>query len=154
MSKEAEELSERLLQFTPRRPKDRLTVIDSVYHQAPGKDPDQYETKFSRPLESEEQVYDRDLIATEEWTQLDKGWIESCSQLLIMNTEGKTVQTILSQEENSELAEKILEIRQGTEVTWLVPPKESVRGIPANLDTIFIRCRKGTANYTVVLFPR
>lgn len=135
--------------------KNRLTVVEKVYHQVMGEGAtDMVDNRFYRELKTEEQVYQRKLKATEEWQKLDCGWITECGMLAIKNEEGLFHNTLPTPEERAEVATHVLELGIGAqEASWQVLPQESMRGCPMSLQSIYVRCRHGTAKFTLTLFP-
>lgn len=137
------------------KPKDRLTVVETVYHRPFGQDPTAVETGFTRELKTAEQVYTRRLTATEDWQSLDCGWLESCSSLSIENLAGKNLQVVPSEEERAEIAKQVIEICPlGWDgFPWLVYPGESMRACPSMVTALRIRCLSGKAKFIVSLVP-
>ncbi len=146
--------------------KNRLTVVESVYFQEFGEQPQSAGSRFSRNLESDEQPYSRKLQATSDWKPLDCGWLAGCptSSLVISNDEGKHRQSNPTEEEREELAGRVLEIWCSDGITrtmhsppreaqWLVSPGESMRAYPVSADSLFIRCKSGTACFNIRLYP-
>lgn len=139
----------------------RLTVVESVYYQAFGEDPFGVAHNFSRGLETNEQPYIRKLTATEEWTKLDTGWLEKCSELVIVNEEGNFPHRLPTAEKRLEISKRIIEVGNAIPYlddvhcikTWEIRPKEDMRGCPADLDNIYIRCQSGRAKLTVYIIP-
>lgn len=67
----------------------RLTANISVHHEQSGEDPKSFLASFSAFLASDEECYSRRRKATEEWQQVDTGWLEGqVGYLLIQNLEG------------------------------------------------------------------
>jgi len=134
--------------------RDRITVIDRVYHQRLGEEAQEFPCTFSRELETTEQPYTRQLVATEEWKPLDHGWIERVGMLIVVNQEGRFLQTNPSKEQKDEAAKKILELQyEGSAWSWLIPPGESFRGMPGDITNLLIRSRSGTIKFTVHVLP-
>lgn len=146
-------VSEAPREAPPQKPRARLTVVEMVYYQAPGEQPESYTCNFCRELLSEEQPYQRKKLATEEWKPLDFGWVDVAGQLVITNDEGKNRQVTPSPEELAVLAEKVIQVSTfATDFYWKVPPGESMRAYPSD-HKLFIRCTKGTARYTITVIP-
>ncbi len=135
-------------------PKNRLTVIETVYHQTTTAEPDSIESRFERELISDEQPYRRTTKVGEDWTPLDFGWIEEVGMIVIQNNEGKGLTKIPTPEEKEELAAKVLEISADPSNSWIVRPGESFRGEPAGKRTLCIRSRSGTTHFNVYAIPR
>ena len=138
--------------------RDRVTVVETVYHRQVEKQRDPFSTdsRFTRYLETQQQVYQRQLEATEDWQPLDCGWLPDAGMLLIQNDEGLFLPKNLTKEEQKELSQKVIELSfgAGCSGSWWVLPGESMRGYPTTTDGLEIRCQKGTAEFTLTLFPR
>lgn len=142
--------------------KDRLVVVETVYHQPTGEQPTAVESRFSRDLQTVEQPYQRQLTATEEWKPLDCGWIKDAGMLVIQNLEGK-FQANPTDEERAEAAARVLEVsyREDQDPNmdvsrhgWLIYPGESFRGCPSNLDLLAVRSQYGSLRLSVFIIPR
>lgn len=135
--------------------KDRLTVLETIIHQSAGEEPSQLVNKISRFLDTKEQPFERVLTATESWQPLAPGnWVTKCGMLSVRNQAGKFPHVIPTEEQKAEEALRILEIGSTPNFAdWLVLPLESMRGMPVDVSRLQIRCRKGSAKYTVTVFP-
>ena len=137
--------------------KNRLSVMGAIYYETEGENPDGVQYVFSRDLDTDEQVFHRNLKATEDWQRLDCGWLPNPGMLLIINNEGK-FSVNPTAEEQEEASRKVLEICYSSPnpsgYLWLVLPGESMRGHPSNAQELHIRCQSGDAKFTVHLFPR
>ena len=141
---------------TEQKHPDRLVVVETVYYQQTGQQPLAIETRFSKPLESREQLYQRQLKTTQEWESLDVGWIKSVGMLLLKNCAGKDLQENPSEQLAAEIASSTIELGIPdcqSSFTILVPPGESARFCPSSLD-LLVRC-KNVANvpYVLTLIP-
>jgi len=74
----------------PTPPKDRLTVVGSVYHQNPGSPPTQIEIQYSRELASHEEPYARRIVVSSRQL-VDFGWLkeEGVGAFVLANLEGQ-----------------------------------------------------------------
>jgi hypothetical protein len=137
--------------------KDRMTVVEKVYYQQVGDSPTSFEFSFSRDLTSHEQVYRRQCKAERDWEPLDYGWIKEVGTILIQNEEGKRLFVNPTEEEKADTASRIIEVSCicGLEIPsgWLVYPGETFRGSTECLGRVRIRCREGTAVFTVIVIP-
>ena len=137
--------------------KDRVTVVETVYHRPFNAEATSVESRFTRDLESNEQVYRRHLLVTEEWKPLDCGWLKDAGvgMLVLHNEEGRNLQTRPFQEEKEAISQRVVELAYGPEdhQGWLILPGESMRACPSNAKGLFVRCRKGTAQIIVNLIP-
>lgn len=135
--------------------KNRLSVIGAVYYETADAQPEGAQYVFSRELKTDDQVYKRNLKATEEWQPLDCGWLSDCGMLLIVNNEGKfTVNP--TDEQREEASKKILEVSYGPvqcQPNWLIPVGESMQALPSDVDKLFIRSQSGVIKFTIHLFP-
>ncbi|KKN23028.1 hypothetical protein LCGC14_0908990 [marine sediment metagenome] len=136
--------------------KDRLTVVSRAYHQRVGKEPKMVNSAFSRTLESHQQLYQRELEATEEWELLDCGWVESAGMLIIQNVEGQGLQRNPTEEEKEASAKKVLQLSYAVidGSYWLIPPGESIQAFPSKVTLLYIRSQSGITEYTLTIFPR
>ena len=139
----------------------RLTVTEMVYHQVPGEQPTIWETQYVRSVDREAQPYLRRCKATEEWQPLDLGWStewpDGASLLTLRNEEGKFAVNP-TDEERAESEAKVIELAaiaggQLVGVILIRPNSQDMRLEPTNLRSLRIRCRSGTARYTMCLFP-
>ena len=149
--------------------RDRLTVVDKVYHQPKTGEAFCCETTFERWLDHEESVYSRKMKVGKDWQLLKFGWFtdeaKPIGMLVIRNDEGQYRQTLPTDEEKAETAEKVLEV--GVVIiappvipdedefvrVFLVPPGMSNRVIPADTP-LYVRCLGGECSYTVFAFPK
>lgn len=140
--------------------KDRITVVETVAHQAVGGRPYGYQVAFDRLVETNEQPYERTgakAVVGEEWVPLDCGWIESPGMIVLKNEEGRFTQTIPTSEEKDAAFTRVIEI--GVESRGIVeafaetPATETSRFKPLNISKIRIRCRHGEAHFTLIAFP-
>jgi len=142
---------------------DRLTVVETVYHQPEGEEPTAVESRYSRRLLTNEQLFQRRCRAGAQWQPLDTGWVDAAGLLVIENREGRFLQRRPTDAERLEAAARILEItveRDSTmhaaplEPDWFVLPGESMRGHPAKLANLRVRCQAdGGARFTVSIVP-
>ncbi len=133
-----------------------------VHHQTEGEDPFTVESRFERELQTKEQPYSRTTTVGEKWEEIDCGWLgDNVGMLVIANKEGGF--TILpTEEERQELAKKILVLSYHPypqpplmeENWWLIPPGESMRGMPSAPKRIYIKSMCGSTKYTISLIPR
>lgn len=123
---------------------DRITVVESVYHQRFTKQPTGVESRFSRNLDTREQPYTRQLTATKDWQPLDCGWLKSVGMLVISNDGSEN--------------DLLVGYGRGHDVNWIIPPGESMRGYPFDASSLRVCCQNvddetATAEFTVHLFP-
>lgn len=135
--------------------KDRLTIVETVYHRQYGEEATSVESRFTRELETQEQPYTRRLKVEEDWRSLDVGWIAQVGMLIIENTEGKFLHRNPTEAEKAETLKKILEIKhEGSEGCWLILPGESMRACPSDASSLRIRCQLGIARFTIHVFSK
>jgi hypothetical protein len=140
--------------------KNRLTVVETAYHQIVGERPSQVERRFTRELAGGEQLWERRLRVVSEWQPIDLGWIDRPGLLILANEEGRWDQVNPTPAERAEAAAKILEVaflRQDdlyplSLADLLVLPGESSRVHPADGVTVYVRCTTG-CRMTVWAFP-
>lgn len=158
---------------TPSLPKSQIIVVEMLYHMPLEDQPTCTESRFSRWVMSDEQPYRRVCKVKEDWQGIDIGWLvdSGVGMLHIENTEGISLQTQLTEQEQSNLNNRILEVgiavseaqqRQRTmhdpvmlQISTFarIPPKESIRFTPLEGATYVIRCRHDTARCIITALP-
>ena len=137
---------------------DRLTVIEKCYYQVYGESakalPKSIYTRFLKS--SEQEAYQRTYKIGEEWGNLDTGWIEDASMVIIKNLEGTKWTTIPSEKEREEVAKKVVRIsyEASDDKHWVLEPGESMRGTPSHVQDLVLRCEKGEARITICIVPK
>jgi len=133
--------------------KARVTVVEHVYHQLPDEQPLEIEARFSRYLDSDEQLYTRRLKLSTEWELLDTGWVHKPSTIVLRNEEGKFTQVKPTDEERAEATKHVVEVRVGDEgeAQWYVPCGESFRGSPSR--PVYVRSRVPHTRATIWAIP-
>jgi hypothetical protein len=132
----------------------QLVVVETIYHAATGCEPTAAESRFARKLETDEQPYTRRITVTQEWQQVDTGWITEAGMLRLANKEGEGLQVQPTAEERAAMASKIVELSVDGSAPWLIFPGESFRGMPSELESLRVRCRSGEARCLITIFPR
>lgn len=135
----------------------RLVVVESVYCQQEGEQPDSLDAGYARWLTTDQQpLVRRRLTIGPEWQPLDCQWLDKAGLLVLENVEGRNLARQPSADELAAIRGRVIELAYaGTPLdrSWLIPPGESFRGCPANLDGLRIRCRCGQAKALLSLFP-
>lgn len=136
----------------------RVTVIQQVYHHQPGMQPAVVEVKSARWLDSEEQAYDRNVSVGPDWSGIDSGWVPSPSMAVLYNREGVNLSAVPSAAELDALKAKVVEVGFAPGDTppsaaLLVPPGEAQVMAVADVRTLRVRCRSGSARCTLTLIP-
>ncbi len=140
----------------PREARCRAIVTGQVSHQSPGADAVSVVLGHVRTLEGDEQPVRRRCQVGATWEPLYRGWLSSCSCLVIHNHEGEVSQTVPSAEERAAIASRVVELRLGVGDAGrlLCLPGESLGPLcPADLTAVWIRCRDGSAKITVDILP-
>jgi hypothetical protein len=137
--------------------RDRLTVVETVYHQAAEGFPSVAlgdATRFSRELDSDEQPYERHRVAGEKWEPLDCGWIDAAGMLIIRNDEGHFAVNPTPEQKAEVFNKRVIELSfDGQNSAVQVPPTETCRFYPTDIKQIYLRCREGKARYSIYLIP-
>jgi hypothetical protein len=140
---------------TPKKVGSRITFLETIAHTRPGKQPTAVESRWTRSVDSSEQVYTRQITVGKDWTKLDPGWITSCALLHIKNEEGRFVVNP-TEFELELLKKKIVEVEfsqpNAMSSGILVRPGKTSTFEPNDLKTIFLRADIPT-EITVTLFP-
>ena len=137
-------------------PPDRLTIVEQIYHRPMDEEPTLFERRYSRELETRDEVYQpKKPKVGQEWQPVDTGWLGSrVGMLIVANEEGKSLKTIPSPEELAEIRARVVEVSYaGCPDTFLVPPGESFHGYPSDPSRLRLRCRSGVAKCVVLLIP-
>lgn len=135
----------------------RLTVVQSIYYQSPGMEPDQRESRYDLKVENDEQPYFRYLTLKPKSTeQINTAWIEDPAIILIDNLTGKFSQTNPSKEELEAFSKRIIEIHAG-EAQFLIPPRDCQRLVMSSgtLDKLALRNNsEDEIKYSITAYPR
>jgi len=140
---------------TPTR--SRLVVVENVYHQPADGFPTTAmgdTSRFHRELDSDEHPYERHKVAKGEWEPIDHGWVDRCGMLLVRNDEGH-FSVNPTAEQVAEVLSRVIEVSfcDSQTPSILVPPTETCRFYPTDVKQMRLRCREGTARYTLYLIP-
>ena len=148
LKQQAEEMSRRC----------RFGVIGQTFQQLPGKPALVVESRFMRWLDSEEQAYQRTLVLTEEWKQLEVGWLsdDGIARLVIKNDEGRFL-TTPTEEEKQAMAERVVEVGisqvYGYRAYFRIRPGEDLQSEPTNASNLYLRSTKGKVRCTITAIP-
>jgi len=114
-----------------RHAKPRLTVVDNLYYQVPGDEPEHFQATFSRTLESDEQPYTRKISVGPEWRLLDFGWIDEPGLFILDNRGLPRMQFIQEKQPDPESLAVLVRPRGVSgHFSWRVPVGESARFSP------------------------
>jgi hypothetical protein len=152
----------------------RVTVVESIYHENIDGPHQIHAQPFSYNLQSDEQTYTRIMTVGTEWTKLDTGWLNNkCSLIHLLNLGSRVGPTRPTEQESQEAESKIVElsiqhyIYTGKEPSCKEPnhlicsylsPRKSIRvepkGPKCNLsDGYYLRCRSGTTRVQITALP-
>lgn len=138
-------IEERLSHITAMEPKpiNRVTVIEQVYHQVDGLEPQLIDSKFNRELTSTEQVYQRETKISTEWKLVDTGWVleeSGISFIVIKNTEGGKVFPTVNDAQQKKSESKFIYVSydKDKEKSFIIRPKESLRFCPSDVENLYI----------------
>ena len=144
--------------------RDRITVVESVYHHVHDHQVTEYGSKFSEELESAgKPALQVRCDVGESWQMLidiATSQPANCSQLLVKSLAGRYTTVYPTADERAIEEAKVLEVccfdspdLAGIKPQWLIYPRKSMRGQPSDVRQLMIRCRKGAASYLVTLIP-
>jgi len=137
--------------------KNRVTVVEQVYHQIVGQEPVPFESRYSYELQSDEQAYHRSCKAAEQFEAIDLGWLTNQEGMLVIrNEEGRNLTKKLSPEEQAELAQKqlLLGLPAVPDSCWVIAPGETIKGTPVSVQKLSIRATKGVVRFSLLILPR
>lgn len=151
----------RMAQVDPPSPeRDRVTGQLLMHYQQFGEDAITGSAHFNFLLDvSEEPPYQRWQWVTEEWKQLDTGWVDRVGYALLESRVGKGLNVNPSPEQLAEFALQVIEV---STVDPAVVDEDSLkpmllrpgRGLMADFsEAPWLRCRHGKAKINVTIFP-
>lgn len=144
---------------SPAEPPCQLVILQTVYHQSPGKDAVGSESRVGRTLASDEQPYVRHTRAGEEWKPLDTDWIPDPG-LVVIENRGTQFRVNPTEVEKVEAALKTLLVAvdgsDGLEPIpfALIPPGESFVAFPQEIARWRIKCASGSVAITISAYPK
>lgn len=136
----------------------RITVVDNVYYQVYGEEPERVQSKFTCDVGEENddlQVWHRKTKVGEEPTEIDCGWMDpkQIGMAVIENPSPPLSKNPTDLELAAQKAAKIqIEWDDGQPVL-LIPKGASIRFIPVDLSRLRIRSLRGTIKVNIHLFP-
>ena len=134
--------------------KSRIVVIENIYHQVTGEQPMCVESRYTKHLDTEEQVYQRRLVVDQKPRLLDLGWVEIPAMIHVQNEEGRNLQVVPTEEELEEI--KLKDIILSYTDYWegfIIPPGESQKFIPTGTSSLIIRSNHDKAKCTITVYP-
>lgn len=147
---------------TPPRTRARVTVVESVYYQMPGKAAVGPETaRYTEMIDTEEFAYSRTVKIYDTWVRLDLGWLEGkrCYMLKLQNTTHRPPSTTPSPEELREHESRVLEYGICPVGTYdvipigFIKPGQDARWCPINPERIYVRCKTDKAELSYFVIP-
>ena len=138
----------------------RLTVAGNMYYQIPGSDAVHIPLKYDRGILTPEQPYERSprIGIGNYWTQLDLGWFKdgNVGTIIIRNLE-KPHASGYPQE-----SDLVIELGYGDQEPnddldrrhFKIPPGECQPVYPSHPQELYIRCKNGTALYSITVLPQ
>lgn len=145
----------------------RVTIVESIYHENNDGPHQIHAEPFSYQLESDEQTYTRIMSIGTEWTKLDTGWLSNkVSMIYLLNKEGKMGPVRPIDKQIDEVNSRIIQICKLTYVDgkpYHIPvsylsPRKSIRlepnGPEGNLvEDYYLRCLSGSCKIQVSCLP-
>lgn len=134
--------------------KDRLTYRIMWYFQQPDREAQQVECGHTRDLSESDQPYMRELTATEEWQNLDYGWIENPGTILI-ETFPLRLPVNPSEEQRKAYEEGILELGYAdSSGGCLIYPGQALPFNVTEPENLRIRSHKGDVRYRINVYTK
>lgn len=135
-----------------KNPEQRITVSDTTYYQQPGMPIQEIPLGFTRFIQTEEQVFQRFIILSDKWVNLDTGWIASPSLIIIKNT--ASLKDADSFEALTGFAIELSADPANPNVEpFLILPGESMRFCHRKPGTLSIRSRVDKIRAVIVVIP-
>ena len=142
-------------QQLPPPTKPRLTVLETVYHQEPNAEAVSFQSSFSVELHADEQPWLRKLTVGPIPVTLKNCWVETVSELCIRNdTEAEHPRDAKHPAGTDKNDDGVVDVCFDGGKVLCVRPGRSCRFEPANLRSISLMCRCGSAKLTVLAFPQ
>lgn len=124
--------------------RNRITVVEQIYHQVSGQNPTAISSGFSREVKSPEQVYSRTPPnGIGDWEKLNLGWVENPSMVVIRNNDKVNTLEIGFTSKTGEISD----------IRFFVPPGEPFRFMVNLYDRLLIRSSFERAAYTIYALP-
>ena len=134
---------------------DRMTVVETIYHNKPMEEARAIDIRFCRTLKSDEQLYERVSKVGKLAIPIDTGWLPvTTGALIITNLEGMHRQQLPSAVALEVSSRKVIEIiPHGSSLRILIPPKEGIRLTVNDASLLSIRCQSGDVKFRLVVVP-
>lgn len=152
----------------------RIVAVKTLTHEEPYGKPVSVQSRYARLCDTNEQPWERRFSVGEDWQPLDCGWLEGgCSRLVLANKPGRR-QNLPTKEERDADAARVVEL-----ALFAAPPEDPNRTMhspprpdpvtapfaavrpgdcidfePLCLAVLRVRCRAGSAECVLTLFPR
>jgi hypothetical protein len=134
----------------------RVSVVEQVWYQSAGEQPHALSLRMYRALNTTAQAYSRRKNVGTKWEELDTGWVNVPSFVIIENNEGQRPASVLSIPEKAALSHKVLWVSLGeiNEPAHLViQPGEHLR-LPLNVGTrVYLRAAEGSIKVMIHAIP-
>ena len=136
----AEALIDAPIKFVePKIVPDLLGVVEMLYHRVHGIDTKGVEKRFSRSLQTKEQLYQRNCVVGEDWIALDLGWIKEPGMIHVANSEKLPKKTLF------------VSFTQSRAASWKILSGETFRGTPSG--DLFICSEQGPVACCITVWP-
>jgi hypothetical protein len=127
-----------------------LTVIETVHYQQEDSEASTTDSRYSRRLGTNEQVYRRQMPVGKDWKKLDTGWIEQAGMLCLTNEdEQHTIYLGIDGVDKPATPTNPAEPMK----LFALLPGESFRGHPVDINQLKVCCPDGDSTCTVFLVP-
>jgi len=137
----------------------RLTIAETLYHQSNSDDnPSSVVAQHCQFLETDEQLWQRRQKIGKEPTNLDIGWIEDWSCLLIINSSmvPNVPPAIRTPEDTQRIEESTVCLYSVKDKSqqWKILPGDSFRGCPTDIESLYLHCPNGSTTVKIVVVPK
>jgi len=143
------------VQNNPSGPVDRITMNIAIYHQQPGEEAVGMAGTHSYAVPADdEEPYRRKIKLTEEWEQVDFGWLEGRVGLLVIHNKREITQTTPTEETPAE-ANQCVELRlRGSKADILVPLGFILPICMVDPGKLAARVKSGTKKIEILVIPK
>jgi hypothetical protein len=133
--------------------KDRMTARLDLYFEKQGEDPIQSNSVYDALLpRTEDGAYKRKLVVGLDWINLDLGWVENVSHILINNI-GRTFSVNPEPEVLEKEKQKSIIIRQDEVEFALIPQKQFLLIKPIDVSKLEMKCLIEETKIELLIIP-
>lgn len=143
----------------------RISIVETIVHQAPKSNPVVIETRLSQMIKSDEEPYFRPRLKVgNEWIKIDTGWLDGSTEdkqvgRIVIKNHGpdRETQGNLTKKEKEQIEGMYLELSIGCNMpisNLIIPVNDSIRICQVNIEFYLIRCPNGNTKISILALPK